>query len=225
MSMTAAQILARFKLLANRPATDELLTDANIYLLLTDAQSRLNRELAVHCPWVNVTGGTMTTSDSGYTYILPSSGKAVGAVQVYPSDTATDPLIPGAYFEAGADYVWEGETTIRFTAKAQRATWGTNGPYARWVPETGTIDANTAPTLKPTAIHEVIVYEALLDYAAIGGLRDPEPWRKRRQELLWGDPAYPGAQGIIPSLKNQVTPGQTGGRSQWWHLFRSPVTL
>ena len=215
-------MLARFKLLAKRPATDESWSDANIYLLLEEAQRQINQELAVHVPHVNVVAPELlTSSDSGLTYVTGSD--VVGALEVYPDRNATIPLQPGPYMDDGAEYVFEAPRTIRMIGRAARTFSG--GPYARYVPATGTLNASTAPTIEPAAVHICVVYRALQEYASAGGgIHNPSIWMEREQRVLWGDPNQPGSVGVIPGLKSQVTVrGRGGNGSPWWSKFRAPV--
>lgn len=214
--MTNAELLARFKLLANRPATDELLTDAQIYLLLTDAQQRVNEEISVHIPTVYYAAPVKMTTSDNIVYTVPASGRIIGAMEVYGSSTAQEPLVPGAYWDDTADYTVEGESTIRMIGN--RARVFADGPYVRYVKETSTIDGSTQPTLVPVSAHPAIVYEALVAYANIAGvLADPEGWRRAKREVLWGT-GEAGSIGVIPALKMQVRP--TGpGPSRWYTRF------
>lgn len=220
--MTSAEMLARFKLLAQRPATDEAWSDANIYLLLGEAQSQINQELAMHVPHANVIAPELiTTTDNGLTYL--TSADVVAALEVYPDRNATIPLQPGPYTDDGSEYVFEAPRTIRMIGRSARTFSG--GPYARYVPATGALNASTAPTIEPAAVHICVVYRALQEYASAGGgIHNPSIWMEREQRVLWGDPNQPGSVGIIPGLKAQVAATGRGGGGVWWTRFRSPVT-
>lgn len=216
--MTSAQLLARFKLLANRPTTDEAWSDANIYLLLEQAQREINVELAMHVPQANITAPTLLTSgDSGLTYTTTSD--VIGGLEVYPTISSTVALTPGAYDSDGADYVFEAPRTIRMIGHQARTFAG--GPYARWVGDTSTLGASNEPTLKPAAAHIAIVYRALQEYCRVGGYRDPSYWYDAEQRVLWGDPASAGSVGIIPALKNQYRPMGRSRGGLWWDIYRS----
>lgn len=210
--MTNAELLAMFKLQAGRPSTDELLTDAQIYGMLTRGQLAVNAELAIHVPHVNYAAPElMTTSDGGLTYTVASD--AIGGMEVYPA-TTQEPLRPGLYW-SDADFAQEGPRTIRMCQG--RARTFSAGPYARYVKATGTIDGSTQPTLQPAEVHPAIVYEALIEYSQIPGvLADAGTWRDAKQQLLWGTN---GVGGVIPALKTQY---RTRGRSTgvWWSVFR-----
>lgn len=214
--MTNAELLARFKLLASRPSTDELLTDPQIYLLLTDGQQRVTEEIAVHVPSLLYTTPVKMTTSDNIVYTAPSSGKIVGALEVYGSSTAQEPLVAGAYWDDTADYTIEGESTIRMIGN--RARVFADGPYIRYVKESSTIDGSTQPTLLPVAAHLAIVYDALIQYASISGVvADPSVWQARKREVLWGT-GEAGSIGVIPALKMQVR--ATGpGPSRWYTRF------
>lgn len=211
--MTSAELLARCKLLASRPSTDELMTDASWYLLLTDGQQRVTEEISVHVPSLLYTTPVKMTTSDNIVYTAPSSGKIAGALEVYGSATAQEPLIPGAYWDDTADYTIEGESTIRMIGN--RARTFADGPYIRYVKVSGTIDGSTQPTLLPASAHLAIVYDALIQYARISGVTaDPAPWEQGKREVLWGN-GLPGSIGVIPALKMQVRP--TGpGPSRWY---------
>lgn len=216
--MTSAQMLARFKLLANRPSTDEAWSDANIYLLLEQAQREINIELAMHVPHANISAPTLLTSgDSGLTYTTASD--VIGGLEVYPTNSSTVPLVPGSYDSDGADYVFESPRTIRMIGRQARTF--SSGPYARFVADTSTLGASNEPTVKPTAAHIAVVYRALQEYARVGGYRDPAYWYDAEQRVLWGDPASAGSAGIIPALKAQVRPQGRARGGLWWDIYRS----
>lgn len=212
--MTSAELLARCKLLAQRPATDELISDAQWYLLLTDGQQRVMQEIAVHVPHLMYSAPVKMTTSDNIVYTIPSSGIALGAMEVYASTTDTEPLVPGPYWDDACDYTPEGNTTIRMAGNRARSF--ADGPYVRYVAQPGTIDGSTQPTLKPTTAHPAIAYAALIDYATLPGvLADPEPYRQRYHEILWGDPPK---LGIIPAAKMQLR--QTGPQDgRWYHRF------
>ena len=213
--MTSAELLAQFKLLAQRPSTDELLSDAQIYGLLTLGQQRVQAEIAIHVPEEAYSAPVKMTTSDNIVYTVPSSGTVLGGFEVYASSTDTEPLRAGAYWDDTADYTVEGDTTIRMIGNTARTF--ADGPYIRYVPQTSTIDGSTQPTLKPAAAHPAIVYDALLDYAALPGvISNADGWRVRKRELLWGDGQ---SLGIIPALKARIRPAGRFRRDQWWGKF------
>ena len=83
-----AMLLARFKVLADRPSSDQSITDAQIYALLSEAQEFWYSQWAVHCPHVLLTAPTALTAGTGnLTYTFPSSVRPLYAL-VYTSATA-----------------------------------------------------------------------------------------------------------------------------------------
>jgi len=165
---------------------------------LTDAQTFFYQEFAVHVPWLLMGAmQTLTTSDSGATYVIPSSVTPL-AVEIYSSATG-NLLRPGPYWDANADYVWEG-AKIRIP-RGKTKTWS-GGPVARYITPSGVIDGSTAPTLTPTHARLLLVYRACATWARRGGMRDPRPFLAAEQELWYGDPNA-GRIGLLGALKMQ----------------------
>lgn len=195
--------LAEAKLLAQRPATDEQVSDADWYRHLTKGNEYWVGQFAVHMPWVMMGAPTLLTStDSGETYPFPDDADSVPivplAVELY--DTKTGRLLrPGTYHDSGADYVWEGDK-IRFP-KGKTKTYS-DGPYARFVTPPGLVSAAVEPTLKPKRARQLIVYRAVVMWASQGGFRDPQPYRDLETEAWYGDPLS-GKVGLLGEIKLQ----------------------
>jgi hypothetical protein len=199
----SAYCLAECKLLAQRPTTDEQVSDADWYLYLTQGQEYWMGQLVNHCPWTNMTAPTLLTSgDSGYTYPFENDADSVPivplAVELYESATGRL-LRPGTYHDSGADYVWEGDR-IRIP-KGGTKTW-TDGPYARYVKPPNNITASVEPVLKPKRARKLVVYRAVILWASSGGFRDPQPFRDLEDEAWYGDPMK-GKLGLLGELKLQ----------------------
>jgi len=195
-----ADLVARCQRQSGVPSTTEFPATADWYAWLTEAQAFYYGVWATHCPWFLMSGPTLlTSSDSGATYPLPSSTRVL-AVEIYDTNPNGRLLRPGAYWDAGADYVWEGNQ-IRIPL-GKTKTWS-SGPYARYVAEPGDIDGSTAPTLQPDYARILLVDHAVALWAERGGMRDPTPFWLRERKRTWGDPQTPGDIGIVGALKLQ----------------------
>lgn len=185
--------------MAGVPSTTEFPAATDWYAWLTEAQQHYYRVFATHCPYVLMTAPTLLTSaDSGVTYAMPSSVVPL-AVELY--DRLNGRLLrAGAYWDVGADYVWEG-TKIRFPGN--KAKTFTSGPYLRYVAPPTTIDGSTAPTLQPDNARTLLVAHAVGLWAERGGMRDPSVFWTRERKMAWGDPEVPGDVGIVGALKLQ----------------------
>ena len=214
----SADLLSRCRDEAQEPSGGTATTDAQWYSLLTASQHTVYRLFAQHVP--HVLAGVpvaMTSSDGGYTYAVPSDAFSLGYAEVRHGRTGPL-LIPGADFSDHADYVWEGNQ-IRIPSGRTRS-FG-NGLYIKHIAPPGTVDASTEPTLTPDWSRILMVYDAVKNWAAQGGLRDPSPWAQKYRETAYGDGVDGG---ILGTLKSQVVNlGADGGRAQstyWWRTVR-----
>jgi len=197
-SYDSADLLSRVKRLAQRPTSDEEMSDADWYALLTDAQRYYYGLFAVHCPYVLMGAPVLLTStDGGYTYPF-ASGVFPLAVEVY--DSLTGRLLrPGTYWDSNADYVWE-STQIRIPLGATKSFAA--GPYARYVATPGDLTAASGPTLVPAHARMLLVYRSVAEWARQGGYRNPGPFEAMELRLWAGVPGS-GDIGIMGALKTQ----------------------
>lgn len=219
---TSAALLAAFKRRAKRPATDESLTDADIYAYLSKGQEYWVMRLAPMQPSV-LSGALvqMTTADSGKTYTFgtdPVDGTSnivpYGHAEIYDA-THNRPLRPGAEWDKGADFVPFGDH-IAFAGGVAKP-----GPYfARFVSRPDVIDADTAPSLVPIEARELILARALYVWAQELGNVDPEPYALYERRLWIGDPRDPSDVGILGLLKTQYgfagAEALNGSMGAWW---------
>lgn len=199
---TSAELLAGFKFFAMRPDTDESLTDAQIYQLLSKGQEKCYELFAAHFPEVLFgTPALMSTADSGYTYTFASSVFPFGGVEIRSSRTG-GLLIPTTDWGDG-DYVWEGDQ-IRMPNNRPRTF--SAGPYARYISPPADISGSQEPTLKPKMARVMSMYYALYLWAERGGGMnevDPNRFLGMFQSVWSGDPRIPGDVGILAVLKKQ----------------------
>lgn len=198
----SADLLARVKLLTNRPATDESVTDANWYSMLTEGHAHWVNTIVAQCPWVMMGAPTLlASSDSGETYqFVDASSNSIAPLAVEVYDTKAGRLLKnGAYWDASSDYVWEGHQ-IRFPQGALKTF--SNGPYARYVLPPTTVSASVEPTLLPVHARLLAVYRAAALWASRGGMRDPAPYYEAERRMWLGDFAS-GDVGLLGALKMQ----------------------
>lgn len=210
--LDAADLLADCKSLAQRPATDEDMTDALWYGHLTKAQDRVVRMILNLFPDVLLTVPTLlSTADSGLTYTFPTTPLAIKELT---DGKGGRPLQGGAYWDGTSEYAWEGEATIRMARNVARTF--SNGLYGRWVVQPGVMDGSTAPTL-PAMFRPLLPPSACILYAERGGYRDPTPYRDRFRDLWSGDPTIIGDCGIVGQIRRRSlhTVTATGG-NPWW---------
>lgn len=220
---TSADLLARCKMYARRPVVDEAFGDDQWYMLLTEANAEFAAQIAAVAPdaLFAVTGPTlMTTADGGLSYTFgtdPDGNQVVPTGRCEIRQTPSGKVwVSGAEWDTSADFVDEG-WRIRFPNQVVR-TFG-NGPWARFVTPTGTINATTQPNYDPASMARVLVYKAVGQWARIGGTRDPGPYEEMEQKALWGDPLR-GQHGILPMLQSRfLTQGAEaigGVNRAWW---------
>ena len=215
----SADLLSRTRALLNRPDTDEGLSDAQLYVLLGDAQRRLMTLLAFHAPESNYGAPTLlTTADSGTTYTFGTDADSanicpIGHIELRESKTGA--MIPPASewdvstlaFLFNSDVIrWPGQKSRTFA----------DGPYARFVTPPGLLNASTAPVLKPLYARQLIVYDGA-ERAAIRLGTDPTPFGQMFDAL------FPEILQTITTAFHGVgiTATQGGGSSLWWQGFRS----
>ena len=196
----SAYCLAQCKTQAGVPSTTTFPADADWYNWLTSAQEEwYGRFCAIGLGHILMEAPTLiSTSDGGETYDMPSSAYPAGGVQLYKAKDGR-PLLHGAYWDTGADYVWEGNK-IRFP-RGKTKTY-TNGPYVRYVIEPGVIASGTEPTLVPTRARKLLVFRACVYWASRGGYRNPQVYEKLEDDAWFGDPAR-GKLGLLAELKMQ----------------------
>lgn len=207
-----ADLVARVRRYANRPTQDELLTDALIYALLTEAHTEELAELATLAPTSQMGAPVLLTSaDGGVTYTF---GTDVDGNQVFPLATEIYAEVNGREMRACSwnswgDFVVEGD---RIRMPGNTAVTFSAGPYARFVRADAQIDASTEPTLKPPPARIILVWKALIKFAAVGGLRDPAPFEEnyaasKRQWISALRTSYADSAGV--AMEGLTSPS-------WW---------
>jgi hypothetical protein len=221
MTMHAsADLLSDFKFWAMRPDTDESLTDAQIYRLLTLAQQQVSSDVATLFPRFLMNAPVlMTTSDGGITYTISGTGEdgetvaPLGHAEVYATSAGYE-LYGSTYGGGGGDVVFEG-TKIRMP-QGRTGTYG-SGPYIRYVSTPGTLNASTQPTLHPL-VRPLLVPQALKLWAMRGGQRDPAPYVSLYDQV-WRGPS--GLGGLLGALSTQYLRSMDAALEgvQWWRWF------
>jgi hypothetical protein len=202
--LDAADLLARVKREADEPASSEEQgpTDADHtafwYALLTEAQLHWTGIIAVTVPDEMYTQEKLTTADAGVSYSF--SAEPMGSHYELRRSPTGALMVPGPEWDPSADFVIDG-AKIRFPG--QKAKTFTNGPWARYVPMPGVIDATHEPTLKPTYARILLVHRACIYWAERGGLRDPGPFRRLEDDAWFGDQDK-GQFGLLPQLRQKA---------------------
>lgn len=183
----SADLLARVKRYINRPSSDELVTDAFVYALLTEAQTEVLAEIATLAPLSQMGAPVqLSTADSGVTYTFgtDANGHAIFplACEVYGEVDGRE--MRACSWNSWGDFVIEGD---KIRMPGNRAQTFTAGPYARFVRADASISDSIEPILKPAPARILLVCKALLNYAAVGSLRDPKSWEEKydRAWKIW----------------------------------------
>jgi hypothetical protein len=214
----SADLLARCRDEAQEPTVGTTTTAAQWYALLTASQHRVYRLFAMHVPHVLMSAPTaMTSSDSGYTYTVPSSVYPYGLAEIRHGRSG--PLLtPGAEFSNTADFVWEGNK-IRIPHGVSR-TFG-NGLYIRYIAPPSSVSASVEPTLTPDWARVLLVFDAVREWAGQGNLRDPAIWSDKFALAAFGDGLDVGIIGTLKGqLVNQGADAAQGGGYFWWRHVR-----
>lgn len=175
----SADLLSRVRRYINRPTDDELVTDAFVYALLTEAQTEVLAEIATLAPLAQMGAPVLlTTTDSGVTYTFgtDANGHAVFPLACEVYGTVEGRELRACSWLSWGDFVIEGD---KIRMPGNRALTFDDGPYARFVRADASISASIEPILKPAPARILLVYKALIAFAAVGGLRDPSPWEEK----------------------------------------------
>jgi hypothetical protein len=216
--------LARAKLLALRPATDQMMTDEKWCQFLTLGEEH----------WLPIFANKVPESQAGAPVQLTIAGdnrSATFAAGVWPEGHVSlydGPngriLTPGEYGDPGADFVIDGGL-IR--SPSGRTLNYPQGLYARYVDVStrplvsssiATVDNPVAnPRLMPERARILIVYHALGLYAAMGGFMDPAYWEHKEIVTAFDDVAT-GKVGILTELMTQYQDqgASSGAQYVWW---------
>lgn len=169
----SADLLSLFNRKAQRPQADAI-TDTSKYDRLSKSQQRVVANIAQVAPYALYQKvaynamPTLSTSDSQvFTFGTDDNGYAVtpfGKASVYPSLNS----IPDYPWTEGYDYVNEG-TQIRIPNN--RTYSGTL--YWRGIQPPGVLDASHQPVLLPEGARELIVIDAVRQFATEGA-RNPD---------------------------------------------------
>ena len=199
----------------NRPTSDELVTPTLVYALLSEAQTEILGELATLAPASQMGAPVlMTSADGGVTYTF---GTDADGNDVFPLACEIYAEIDGREWRACSwtswgDFVPEGNK-VRMPGNVAQTI--TNGPYARFVAANASITSVIQPVLNPPAARMLIVYKALVKFAAIGAIRDPKAWQDE-YDKAW--------KTWVTALRTQfadsagvANEGLT--RASWWNAF------
>lgn len=194
-------------------SSDEDMTAAKLYPLLSIAHRILTTIIATRVPWLTWSNATLVTADAGKTW-NETNGEWIGQIAVYRDSTRKGPpLGVGAEWDAGCFCTREGVAGIRLTVGRAQAT----SPFVlRTNMPSPTLDLNntTHPTIAPADVRQAMVYHACGQWAKQGATRDPAPYFMAFNDFLYGDPAL-GEPGWLGQYLVQRRSGWTGG-SAWW---------
>jgi hypothetical protein len=210
----SADLLARCKRYAARPAVDEQMSDADWYALLTEAQAEWLPILATHAPSAMMGPLTALTPNGDNTeFDFPADTVIYGRAEFYDGVDGVQ-LRLGHYSDPSADLVLTAAGLV--TPLGRSRTFGA-GLYARWIPGPTAISAATQPTLLPKHIRILLVWNALARWSMITK-QDPTYFTNMERQEAWDDPRT-GKTGLVTALKTQYR-GQEdenmGRRVPWW---------
>lgn len=162
----SSDLLALFNDYAGRPASGDVISDADKYKRLARAQNVVLEDLAARVPepyYSHAAYGstpTLTTADNQvFTFGTDANSDAsfpIGKMNIYSSPSAIpdDPLVEGV------DYLWEGNQ-IRIP---NNGTY-TGTLYYRGIAPLEALSGTVQPTLSPPPLRILIVYEAVRAFA------------------------------------------------------------
>lgn len=214
MSLWASSdLLSKCKFLARRPSTDNSVSDAQWYTLLTDAQAKVYDDLFPVVPELRYGAPTLMTAsaDGGKTYAFGVDAETdalypFGHAEIYArlSDIPDYPMAPGV------DFIPEG-TKIRIPQNRTKS-FVDGAPYYRMAlrPDT-VISASVQPLLQPKSARMLLVWGSLEMYAMRPGSgADPNYFAMKYSKDL---------DRIITSLRtaynSQGSPPDASAR-MWW---------
>lgn len=219
----SADCLARVRANLNRPATDEALSDAQLYSFLTEAQQRVVGMIAANCPEAMYGEPTLlTTADDGLTYTFGTDVDAaeifaLGQVELRSGKSSGRVILPGTDWNDTTErFIFDG-TKIRWPG--QRTRTFTDGPYARFITPPNVVSASIEPTLVPRYARILMVYDA--QARAERRLKQDYTISEEIFNRTWFNPET--NEGILPALLKQyhnqglMSEGDTmGGTGLWW---------
>lgn len=202
--------------IADRPATDEGMTEQRWRRYLADGEQAVHETLATHVPealygdWTELTATTDNNGDK----IFAIGYEPVGEI-ILCATRHSRPMRTGPEWVPQTEYLLEGNT-IRLPSRDKDRSFS-DGPWLKAIqPITvATPDAWT-PTLTPERCRMLIPYEAAVLYASQGGLRNPAYYRDLYDEVWFGDPRR-GRIGLLDSLKKQYQNNYGGGDEAKWY--------
>jgi len=181
----SADLLARSKRYARRPATDESYSVPDWYAALTEAQAYAIAWLIARAPDSQYGSPVLlTTTDGGATFGFGTDPDGAAEFPIGHCEIYTSKLqIPDEPLEPVVDFLLEG-TKIRIPNDRTRA-FPDGAPYARFVLLPRKIDASHEPTLQPKTARLSAVYGAVATWASRPGSgADPTYWEKQRDLQL-----------------------------------------
>lgn len=210
--LESADLVRRAKIRLARPTTDAAFTssvaDDVWYDCASEAQSRVNLDLATYIPDVTHTVPTaLTSEDGGYTYGFGDDTDseaifALGQFSVYAARSD----IPDYPLEHGIDFTVEG-TVIRLPNNTSR-TFADGGPWAQYVAPSNVITAETQPTVPKFARIALLAEMCRL---AAGRVRDTSiNWEQEYQDR-W--------QQVLASARTQAFGKSAGSRPRPMRRF------
>lgn len=221
----SADLLAKAKAKARRPANDAEMTDADWYALLTEAEAKWWGILATHVPEYLMGPPTlMVTEDAGETYVFSTSENVWPIEAEIRASRNGRVLTPGPEWGYHNDYVLEASSVaarIRIPNGKQRSYAG--GPYARWIQNHDlfpAISSTEEPHLNPPHARNLVVLDAVIAWANRGAGRDPRPYERELQILWEGHPNMGSDPGMLAQLKSQVFGAGVPhgyGNHTWYH--------
>ena len=205
----STDLLTRFNEWANRPASNDTITDAQKYRRLSDGQDQVILECANLMGRILFSAPTqMTSSDGGYTYTYGTDGNGYATFPlagfIYPTENA----IPAYPWVPQRDYLDEG-TQIRGLYDAPISV----APWFYGIIQPQQLSASVQPVIQPTPSRVLIVIQAVKLFAEEGN-RDVN--LAATMAARWDEQWKRWATAIRKHLRGPRTLGPiTGGVGNW----------